>query len=91
MFNKRLFDMMKPKSFLVNTARGAIVNREDLVAALESGQLQGESPPSLILLPCIADHFRKFVETMYQKTDCKRHTYKCILTLCSLPHVCADG
>lgn len=41
MFNKRLFDMMKPRSFLVNTARGKIVNRTDVVDALESGHLQG--------------------------------------------------
>ena len=45
MFNKRLFDMMKPKSFLVNTARGKIVNTEDLVEALESRHLQGASSP----------------------------------------------
>ena len=42
MFNKRLFDMMKPRGFLVNTARGKIVDREAVKEALDSGHLQGE-------------------------------------------------
>ena len=35
------FDAMKPGSVLVNTARGPIVNTDDLVSALQSGHLLG--------------------------------------------------
>ena len=41
MFDKALMSTMKPGAYLVNTARGAIVNRDDLVEMLESGHLAG--------------------------------------------------
>lgn len=41
LFNKELFSKMKQDSYLVNTARGTIVNTEDLLAALDSGKLAG--------------------------------------------------
>lgn len=41
MFNKELISKMKKGSYLVNTARGAIVVKEDVAAALESGHLRG--------------------------------------------------
>ena len=52
LFNKELMGTMKPGSYLVNTARGAIVDRDDLVGMLESGHLAGYAgarrlPPAL--------------------------------------------
>ncbi|QDS76759.1 hypothetical protein FKW77_001681 [Venturia effusa] len=41
MFNKELIAKMKPGSWLVNTARGAIVVKEDVAEALKSGHLRG--------------------------------------------------
>lgn len=41
LMNKTAFDKMKKGSFLVNTARGAVVDEHDLVDALRSGQLAG--------------------------------------------------
>lgn len=41
LFDANMIQKMKPGSFLVNTARGKIVNRDDLVNALQSGHLAG--------------------------------------------------
>jgi formate dehydrogenase len=41
LFNDKLIGMMKRGSYIVNTARGKIVNRDAVVRALESGQLAG--------------------------------------------------
>lgn len=41
LMNKETFTKMKKGSFLVNTARGPIVDEHDLVEALRSGHLQG--------------------------------------------------
>ncbi|KAJ2708675.1 hypothetical protein H4R19_004634 [Coemansia spiralis] len=39
LFDSRAFAQMKPSAILVNSARGAIVNQDDLLAALDSGRL----------------------------------------------------
>ena len=39
-FNRAVFDKMKPGAVLLNLARGELVNNDDLLAALESGQLR---------------------------------------------------
>src|SRR5215475_12877550 len=41
MFNAKTLALMKPDAFLVNTARGGIVNEEALYTALTTGKLRG--------------------------------------------------
>jgi phosphoglycerate dehydrogenase-like enzyme len=41
MINAELFSLMKPTAYFVNTARGPIVNQDDLTAALQTGQIAG--------------------------------------------------
>ena len=41
MINLDRLRQMKPTAFLVNTARGSLVNEKDLVAALDTGVIAG--------------------------------------------------
>jgi D-3-phosphoglycerate dehydrogenase len=41
LFNAQVFRQMKPTAYLINTARGPIVDEEALVHALDAGQLAG--------------------------------------------------
>jgi glyoxylate reductase len=41
LFNAKMFSQMKPTSFLINTARGPVVDEAALVQALENKQIAG--------------------------------------------------
>lgn len=56
LFNKELIAKMKPGSWLVNTARGAIVVKEDVAAALKSGHLRGAGGDVWFPQPAPKDH-----------------------------------
>jgi formate dehydrogenase len=56
MFDAELIGSMKRGAYLINTARAKIANREDVVAALESGQLAGYAGDVWFPQPAPADH-----------------------------------
>jgi D-3-phosphoglycerate dehydrogenase len=56
MVDGRLIGLMKKGSFLVNTARGAVVALDDVLAALDSGRLDGAAFDVLPQEPPGADH-----------------------------------
>jgi formate dehydrogenase len=56
MFNDRLIGMMKRGSYIVNTARGKICDRDAIVRALESGQLAGYAGDVWFPQPPPRDH-----------------------------------
>lgn len=56
LFNGKLISKMKRGAYLVNTARGKICNREDVVAALRSGQLAGYAGDVWFPQPPPKDH-----------------------------------
>ncbi|KAB1717971.1 NAD-dependent formate dehydrogenase, partial [Klebsiella pneumoniae] len=56
LFNKDLIAKMKKGSYLINTARGAIVVKEDVAAALKSGHLAGYGGDVWFPQPAPKDH-----------------------------------
>jgi len=56
LFNEQLIGKMKRGAYLVNTARGRIVNRDAVVQALESGQLAGYAGDVWFPQPAPSDH-----------------------------------
>jgi formate dehydrogenase len=55
-FNDKMFCLMKPGSYLINTARGKLVERDAVVRALESGQLAGYAGDVWFPQPAPKDH-----------------------------------
>jgi formate dehydrogenase len=56
LFNDAMLAKMKRGSYIVNTARGAICNRDAIVRALESGQLAGYAGDVWFPQPAPKDH-----------------------------------
>lgn len=56
MVDAKMINLMKPGSYIVNTARGLIVKRDDIVAASKSGQLNGYAGDVWFPQPAPADH-----------------------------------
>ena len=56
LFNATLIGKMKRGAYLINTARGKIANRDDVVAALKSGQLAGYAGDVWFPQPAPKDH-----------------------------------
>ena len=56
MFNDKLISKMKRGSYIINTARGKIVDRDAVVRALESGQLAGYAGDVWFPQPAPKDH-----------------------------------
>ena len=56
MMNARRFRLMKPSSFLINVGRGVCVVLEDLVAALDTGEIAGAGLDVFEVEPLPSDH-----------------------------------
>ncbi|CAG5129083.1 unnamed protein product [Candidula unifasciata] len=56
LINKDVLTKMKPTAILVNTSRGPVVNTEDLLVALKSGQIAGAGLDVTDPEPLPADH-----------------------------------
>jgi len=56
LFDAKMLNKMKKGAYLVNTARGKICNRDDVAAALKSGQLGGYAGDVWFPQPAPQDH-----------------------------------
>lgn len=56
LFNVKVLNQMKKGAYLVNTARGKIVNTHDLVNAVERGQIEGYAGDVWFPQPASRDH-----------------------------------
>ncbi|HTN06391.1 D-2-hydroxyacid dehydrogenase [Agriterribacter sp.] len=56
MVNKELIKQMKPSAYIINTARGALINEQDLASALIDKQIAGAAVDVLSAEPPPADH-----------------------------------
>jgi len=65
LFNKELLSKMKKGSWLVNTARGAIVVKEDVADALASGQLRGYGGDVWFPQPAPKDHPLRYAKNAW--------------------------
>jgi len=54
--NKKLFSLMKPTAFLINSSRGQLINEQDLAEALTSGKIAGAALDVLSVEPPPVDH-----------------------------------
>ncbi|RPB16193.1 D-isomer specific 2-hydroxyacid dehydrogenase [Morchella conica CCBAS932] len=65
LFNKELISKMKKGSWLVNTARGAIVVKEDVAEALTSGHLRGYGGDVWFPQPAPKDHPLRYAKNPF--------------------------
>lgn len=64
LLDKRRFGLMRPDSYLVNVARGEVVNQEDLVEALHSGEIAACATDVTYPEPLPEDHEMWRVENL---------------------------
>jgi len=62
LFNKDVFSKMKKGSYIVNTARGGLINQNDLVEAIESGIIAGAGLDVCETEPLQKDHKLRTME-----------------------------
>ncbi|KAG0640220.1 NAD-dependent formate dehydrogenase AciA/Fdh [Tuber brumale] len=65
LFNKELISKMKKGSWLVNTARGAIVVKEDVADAIKSGHLRGYGGDVWFPQPAPKDHPLRYAKNPF--------------------------
>jgi lactate dehydrogenase-like 2-hydroxyacid dehydrogenase len=66
MINKQFIDKMKDNSYIVNTARGELINNQDLYNAIISGKLAGVALDTISPEPVLKDHILLNLDDKYK-------------------------
>jgi D-3-phosphoglycerate dehydrogenase / 2-oxoglutarate reductase len=74
LINADFLRTMKPGSFLINTARGELVNEDDLTEALKSGHLRGAALDVFNAEPPPVDHPLLHMQQVIVTPHCGAHT-----------------
>lgn len=74
--NMRCFKLMKPSAFLINTARGEIVDEKDLYKALISREIKGAALDVLACEPPKADNPLLKLDNVILTPHCGAHSYE---------------
>ena len=87
LFNQRVFAAMKNNAFLINTARGALIEDEDLILAIKNKEIAGaaidvfdEEPPPLDH-PLIRESFHNLIITphiAWAAVEARQRALECI-------------
>ncbi len=72
--NKECFDLMKESAFLINCARGEVVNEEDLIQALQEHKIAGAGLDVLSLEPPKADNPLFDMDNVILSPHCGAHS-----------------
>jgi D-3-phosphoglycerate dehydrogenase len=56
LFSDKVFDRMKPSAYLINSARGPIVDEDALYRALTQGKIAGAALDTMVKEPPVGDH-----------------------------------
>lgn len=65
LFNKELISKMKDGAWLINTARGAIVVKEDVAEAVNNGKLRGYGGDVWFPQPAPKDHPLRYIQNSW--------------------------
>lgn len=74
--NMKYFDVMKPSAYLVNTARGGIIDEDDLVQALNEGKLRGAGLDVMTAEPPAPDHPLLHMDNVFITTHIAASSYE---------------
>lgn len=78
MFDEKFFNMMKPTAFLINTARGAVVNEKDLIKALENKVIAGAGLDVFEKEPVDADNLLLKMDNVFLTPHIASSTYESV-------------
>jgi D-3-phosphoglycerate dehydrogenase len=77
--NTEFFKKMKSSAFLINTARGGVVDEAALIEALKTGRIAGAGLDAYSIEPLPLDSELRRLDNVFLTPHCSTNTYECTL------------